>query len=128
MYSVTSESIQSHLQNNPQAEQSLFAERIRFDLIVYYDQNSSIETIGTPTSNLRKALEYGQIKRPPMMLMGGFDAWQATVGERGVFKFSNNAMGPIKEKRHWLKSSNASASVSSAEQDTSPMYDAVSAG
>jgi hypothetical protein len=122
VYSVTAYDIQKHLQNNPEQEQIMFTERSRFDLIVYYDQNS--KSIEEPAINFRKALEPGQLRRPLMVLVGGFDAWQSTVGERGVFRFPNNLM---KEKRHWFKSSSStSASVGSFEQDTLLVHDHVS--
>lgn len=102
--------IQESLLQNPEAEQTLFAERARFDLIVYYDQNSkTVETAYKPAYNMRRALETGQqLKHPAKMLAGGFDAWMAAVGERGVYRF------PVhKEKRHWFKSSSSSTSTSS---------------
>ncbi|KAI7897645.1 uncharacterized protein BX663DRAFT_527436 [Cokeromyces recurvatus] len=88
--------IQESLLQNPEAEQILFSERARFDLIVYYDQNSkTVETSNIPTNNIRRALEAGQLRRPPMLLAGGFDAWKSTIGERGIYDFSS-----LKERRH----------------------------
>ncbi|KAL0136154.1 hypothetical protein V8B55DRAFT_1370615 [Mucor lusitanicus] len=109
-HDVMTVKIQESLLQNPEAEQTLFAERARFDLIVYYDQNSkTVETAYKPAYNMRRALETGQqLKHPAKMLAGGFDAWMAAVGERGVYRF------PVhKEKRHWFKSSSSSTSTSS---------------
>lgn len=50
---------------------------------------------------MRRALESGQIKHSPKMLVGGFDAWMSAVGERGVYRFPTQ-----KEKKHWFKSNN----------------------
>ncbi|GAN06886.1 cysteine proteinase [Mucor ambiguus] len=109
--------IQDSLLQNPEAEQTLFTERARFDLIVYYDQNSkTLETAYKPAYNMRRALVSGQLKHPPKMLAGGFDAWMSTVGERGVYRFPAH-----KEKKHWFKSSSSTSSNSthsSREHDT----------
>ncbi|KAK4521597.1 uncharacterized protein ATC70_004126 [Mucor velutinosus] len=109
--------IQESLLQNPEAEQTLFAERARFDLIVYYDQNSkTLETAYKPAYNMRRALASGQLKHPPKMLAGGFDAWMSMVGERGVYRFPTQ-----KEKKHWFKSSSSTSSNSthsSREHDT----------
>lgn len=125
-YDNTTHNIQKYLQSNPEAELSMFVERARFDLIVYYDQSSTnIEATDT-VFNLRKTLESGQLRRPPMMLVGGFDAWQSTVGERGVFIFPTNASSSLNDKKHWFKSnSSTSISVSSFEQDALHVYDSV---
>ncbi|GAA5806256.1 hypothetical protein HPULCUR_011787 [Helicostylum pulchrum] len=94
--------VQDSLLQNPTTEQTFFSERARFDLIVYYDQNSKIlETAHAPILRLKSLLEAYQLKRPPMMLMGGFDSWLAYVGEAGVYKFSSN-----KENKRWFKSNN----------------------
>ncbi|KAI8095706.1 hypothetical protein BDF21DRAFT_353504 [Thamnidium elegans] len=94
--------VQDSLLQNPTTEQMYFSERARFDLIVYYDQNSKkLETAHAPILRMKSLLESYQLKRPPMMLMGGFDTWLAYVGEVGVYKFSSN-----KEKKHWFKSNN----------------------
>ncbi|CEP08439.1 hypothetical protein, partial, partial [Parasitella parasitica] len=104
--SVTTMKIQESLSHNPEAEQTLFAERIKFDLIVYYDQNSTtVETAYKPAFNLRRVLlllesRGGQkMRHAPKMLAGGFDAWTAAVGERGIYRFAVQ-----KEKKPWFKS------------------------
>lgn len=123
VYSVMTVKIQESLLQNPEAEQMLFAERARFDLVVYYDQNSkALETAYKPAFNMRRALESGQLKHPPKMLVGGFDAWMSTVGERGIYRFPMQ-----KEKKHWFKSSSSSSSNSthsSKDHDThNSLYD-----
>jgi hypothetical protein len=50
---------------------------------------------------MRRILELGQIKHSPKMLVGGFDAWMSTIGERGIYRFPTQ-----KEKKHWFKSNN----------------------
>ncbi|KAL9545985.1 hypothetical protein MBANPS3_006878 [Mucor bainieri] len=105
--------IQESLLQNPEAEQTLFAERARFDLIVYYDQNSKTpDTAYKPAFNMRRALASGQLKHPAKMLAGGFDAWMATVGERGVYRFPAH-------KKHWFKSSSSNSSSSNSVSSAS---------
>ncbi|CAO3630431.1 unnamed protein product [Mucor fragilis] len=107
-HDVMTVKIQESLLQNPEAEQTLFAERARFDLVVYYDQNSkTLETAHTPACNMRRVLLSGQLRHPPKMLAGGFDAWISTVGERGVYRFPAQ-----KEKKHWFKSSSSTSSNS----------------
>jgi hypothetical protein len=117
---VATSKIQDSLFQNPEAEQTLFAERARFDLIVYYDQSSkTVEAAHGPATNIRKALESQQLRRPPMMLVGGFDAWQSTIGDRGVYKF------PVqhKEKKYWFKSN---TNGTSEHEHHNTLYDYVS--
>ena len=107
--------VQESLLQNPEAEQTLFSERIRFDLIVYYDQNSkSIETAYNPAFNMRRVLELEQIKHSPKMLVGGFDAWMSTIGERGIYRFPTQ-----KEKKHWFKSNSNNNNSSNSNNNNS---------
>lgn len=104
--------IHESLLQNPEAERTLFSGRARFDLIVYYDQNTkNLESAPGPMIHLKRALESQQLRRPPMMLVGGFDAWQSIVGERGVYVFPPIAH---KEKKHWFKSNLSTSSVGSS--------------
>lgn len=113
--------MQESIQRNPEAEQKLFAEKARFDLVVYYDQNSkSLDTAHGSTTNIRKILEKQHLKRPPMMLAGGFDAWYSSVGTSGVYTF----LEP-KEKRQWFKSSNSSTSSIGTDHEPHTLYDSV---
>ncbi|RUS15656.1 hypothetical protein BC937DRAFT_92172, partial [Endogone sp. FLAS-F59071] len=86
---------------NPDFEQVLFSERVCFDLIVYYDRNStsiipSITDYGYSNGylkNLKSAIyetEFLKIlPRIPVLLVGGFEAWRAFVKDPGVFVFKN---------------------------------------
>lgn len=76
---------------NPDLEQQMFAERHKFDLVVYYDQDStSIEHASEPLKNLRTAIYemefHKNLPRMPVMLSGGFSAWEAAIGERGIYR------------------------------------------
>lgn len=82
---------------NRAAEQTIFAGRNRFDLVVYYDQNSQI-LYNDPHNalyNFRAAIyemEFQKtLQRAPMMLYGGFDAWRSFVGDRGIHKYEDTA-------------------------------------
>lgn len=107
---------------NRDAEQQLFAGRHQFDLVVYYDQNSRTlrEDNDQTLYNLHVAiyeLEFQKIlRRAPMLLAGGFSAWRNIVGERGVFKYTNNEQQNTQNENqnnysssynqnspHWLK-------------------------
>lgn len=82
---------------------------------MYYDQTSKkLETAHAPILRMKSLLESYQLKRPPMMLMGGFDSWLAHVGEVGVYKFPSN-----KENKRWFKSNND-------EREHRTLYDYVS--
>ncbi|KAI7888229.1 uncharacterized protein EV154DRAFT_448216 [Mucor mucedo] len=114
--------MQESIQRNPEAEQRLFAEKARFDLIVYYDQNSkSLDTAHGSTTNIRKILETQHLKRPPMMLAGGFDAWHSYVGASGVYTFLEQ-----KEKKQWFKSGNSSTSSIGTDHEPHTLYDSFS--
>ncbi|KAI8079963.1 uncharacterized protein BX664DRAFT_303113 [Halteromyces radiatus] len=91
---VSSHKIQDSLVLNPEAEQQLFEQRNRFDLVVFYDQNSpSITQMNLPLTYLKNAiydLEFTKkLNRAPMLLAGGFDSWVASIGPRGVYCFDN---------------------------------------
>lgn len=123
-YSDQMSTILEALTHNPQSEQVLFYEIAKFDLVVYYDQNSKdLETASVPLVNLRGMLDNAQLKTRAMMLAGGFDAWCSTIGERGVYKFSS-----AKDRKHWFKSSSStgtSVSTHSSHEHNS-LYDYVS--
>ncbi|KAG1109109.1 hypothetical protein G6F42_015758 [Rhizopus arrhizus] len=117
---VPSMKIEESMVMNPDAEQQIFAGRHRFDLVVYYDQNS--QSLQNQTLNhLRAAiyeLEFQKIlQRAPVMLAGGFDAWKQVIGEKGIFRYNNDTSAPSTsaqnqgspspqqqhQKPHWLK-------------------------
>lgn len=98
---------------NPEVEQHLFAERHNFDLVVYYNQNAqSLRDINNQSLyNLHLAiyeLEFQKIlRRAPMMLVGGFDAWRGLVGDKGIFKYATNDQNSQNEKQSSDYSSNS---------------------
>jgi ubiquitin carboxyl-terminal hydrolase 8 len=92
-YSVTSRKVEESMVLAPPAEQTLFANRHRCDLVVYYDQSSTVlpTSYSDPLRNLKVAIyenEFSKsLQRVPVMLQGGFDAWVKLVGDRGVYVF-----------------------------------------
>jgi len=94
---VSAEELQERLIISPESEQVLFDRRNEFDLVVYYDQNtqSSQFLLGPPTGNSAPALRalhdtiyefnyYKELKRPPVLLIGGLDAWTDLVGYQAL--------------------------------------------
>ncbi|KAI9011013.1 hypothetical protein CLU79DRAFT_709908 [Phycomyces nitens] len=99
---VSSMKIEESLVLNSESDQHVFGHRNEFDLIVYYDQGSrGIHDESEALKNLRAAiyeLEFTKkLARVPMLLSGGFDAWQKTVEEKGIFRFNTE---PLAEEPH----------------------------
>lgn len=91
--SISSDKIEERMYANPDVEQQLFLARDKFDLVVYYDQNS--QNVSSPPLNyLREAIfemEFRKtLRRAPMMLVGGFDAWRAAIGDKGIFRYTES--------------------------------------
>jgi ubiquitin carboxyl-terminal hydrolase 8 len=80
----------------PDVEQKLFHERDEFDLIVFYDQSSTSYKLSSPVANFTEGklrdfaaavYDYGyekKIKRRPMLLIGGLDAWVDLLGPNSL--------------------------------------------
>lgn len=80
---------------SPDAEQKLYEERHEFDLVVFYDQSSSSLRPNNQSDEGNNYLQhfatavfdYGyskQLKRRPMLLLGGLDAWVDVVGAHAL--------------------------------------------
>ena len=70
----------------PRQEASLFDNRDKFDLVTVYDGSStSFGDANTPLSTLVRVISEQAfrkiLKRMPMMLVGGIEAWKREVGE-----------------------------------------------
>lgn len=99
---MSADQLQDSLVLSPEDEQDLFASRDQFDLVVYYDAStSSDQYLKNPRTEedqtlrcLHDALlEFNEgkpLQRPPILLMGGIDAWSDLVGNQAL-KMSNTA-------------------------------------
>jgi ubiquitin carboxyl-terminal hydrolase 8 len=88
----------------PDSEQALYEQRHDFDLIVYYDQDSMLlpeqHTTGSDGALLhfRRAIcdyDYEQkLKRQPMLLEGGLDAWTDLLGPNSLASSISRTSSP----------------------------------
>lgn len=124
----------------------MFENRHQFDLIVLYDQNSSsANQLNEPLHHLKTAiyeLEFHKtLPRMPMILVGGFDAWINTVGNRGTYSFTDpsrkenrlpsSQQSQSKQPEYNIKTNKQSYSMSRDEKTELPyvnhtLYDYVS--
>ncbi|KAG9284877.1 hypothetical protein G9A89_003800 [Geosiphon pyriformis] len=103
---ISSIDLEHRLILSPQNEQKLFSDRHTFDLIVYHDQDSvhnpnitsarnsnSVPSnkLGDnkyPMYNLVQAIWVNEFqkppKRPPVLLVGGFEGWKRLTGDAGI--------------------------------------------
>ncbi|MCJ1449987.1 hypothetical protein MMC28_000315 [Mycoblastus sanguinarius] len=94
---ISAEELEDRLVISPEVEQSLFERRNEFDLVVYYDQTTQSDRFlkGAPTRTEADALralhdtiyefnDYKPLRKPPVMLTGGLDAWIDLVGPQAV--------------------------------------------
>jgi ubiquitin carboxyl-terminal hydrolase 8 len=75
----------------PRQEASLFGNRDKFDLVAVYDHSST--SFGSEKSplNVIVRLIYEQafrkmLKRSPIMLVGGFEAWKRDIGDAEIVR------------------------------------------
>ena len=94
---VPADDLEERLVVSPEPEQRLFERRNEFDLVVYYDQRtrSSRFLDGSPINANPAALRalhdtlyqfnYDKaLRRPPVLLLGGLDAWVDLVGHQAL--------------------------------------------
>ena len=77
----------------PRQEASLFDNRDKFDLVAVYDDSStSFGDANTPLSILVRVINEQafrkMLKRMPMMLVGGIEAWKKEMGEMELMRGS----------------------------------------
>ncbi|KAF8892174.1 hypothetical protein BD779DRAFT_1610331 [Infundibulicybe gibba] len=96
---VTGDSLENSLVIAPRTEHALFGNREKFELVAVYDQSStSFGPDDSPLSILVRIIKEQAfkkiLKRMPMMLEGGLDAWRRELGEtelvRGSTPFPDN--------------------------------------
>jgi ubiquitin carboxyl-terminal hydrolase 8 len=98
---VPSQRLEASLVLSPDAERHAFLSRDRFDLVVIYDRSSTTIPSHAPSVtlqstedparclfNLQAAIferEYHRsLRRPPVILVGGLEAWIRAVGTKGL--------------------------------------------
>ncbi|KAJ7818488.1 hypothetical protein B0H14DRAFT_2520426 [Mycena olivaceomarginata] len=98
----------------PTNETTMLKNRDKFDLIVVYDQSSQtlggLNTLMSVLVRLISETVFAKLlKRMPMALVGGFDAWRREVGEQGTAAAKAPSPAPIS-----FASSTGSSSLSSS--------------
>lgn len=101
---MTAETLEDSMVIAPKGEASLFANRDKFDIVVVYDESS--QTFGScdtaPSILVRVIHEQSFkkiLKRMPMLLMGGMEAWKQDLGGAEVvrgedFQIANGLRSP----------------------------------
>lgn len=102
---LSAEDLEDTLVLSPPAELECFAKRDEFDYVVYYDQHtpSDLFLTGPPnrsTSFVMRAIYdtmhefnyYKPLRRPPLMLKGGLEAWIDLVGASGLAQSTTAAL------------------------------------
>ncbi|RVX73703.1 hypothetical protein B0A52_02593 [Exophiala mesophila] len=112
---VSAEELEERLVLAPDTEQALFSRRNEFDIIIYYDQDTTDVSYlkGPPTMTKAPALralydtlyEFNDTKplkdgRPPALLSGGIDAWADYMGAQSLARSRTAAMlGTTQQRR-----------------------------
>ncbi|QSZ36280.1 hypothetical protein DSL72_007406 [Monilinia vaccinii-corymbosi] len=108
---MSAEELGERIVLSPESEQKLYDRRHTFDLIVYYDQSwtsADMEHAPVETSNHMNFFStiiydhaYGhRLKRRPMLLSGGLDAWIDLVGSGALQGLIPGNKSPVKLKRY----------------------------
>lgn len=97
---------------SPENELIMFEKRHEFDLVVYYDQSSNSELQRTNSSQdgaatlqdfSRAVYDYSfedsRLKRPPILLLGGIDAWSDMMGPQSLATSDTVNSAPRKQIR-----------------------------
>ena len=93
---MSAEQLLERMVISPDVEQEMFMNRDKFDLVVYYDTQTQSETfLQRPMGELQTKLKYlhealydfnqdKPLQRPPILLIGGIDAWADLVGNQAL--------------------------------------------
>ena len=94
---LSAEELEERLIISPENEQSYFEQRNEFDIVVYYDQDTQSDRFltGVPGRAGAEALralhdtlyefnDYKPLRKSPVMLKGGLDAWTDLVGPQAL--------------------------------------------
>ncbi|KAL8715962.1 MAG: hypothetical protein Q9220_000629 [cf. Caloplaca sp. 1 TL-2023] len=102
---LSAEEMEESLVVSPAAELELFERRNEFDYVVYYDQQTKSDSFLTGPPNrtslfamralhdtLHEFNYYKPLRRPPLMLRGGLDAWTDLIGHGGLVQSKTAAL------------------------------------
>ena len=110
---MTDEELERATLLSPDGEMSAFARRDQADLVVYYDQDTATPAFLQKAQGMRTAREDSlryvfdalwelnvakQLKRPPLMLLGGLDAWSDLLGTASLRTSNTLDMMGVKSK------------------------------
>ncbi|KAL8672412.1 MAG: hypothetical protein Q9168_003119 [Polycauliona sp. 1 TL-2023] len=102
---LSAEELEETLVLSPSKELECFERRNEFDLVVYYDQQTPSDRFltGPPNRSTSFAMRaiydtmhefnyYKPLRRPPLMLKGGLDAWIDLIGAGGLAQSNTAAL------------------------------------
>ncbi len=93
---MSAEQLLERMVISPEAEQDMFANRDKFDLVIYYDAGTQSESfLARPADDSQLRLKYlyealhdfnddRPLQRPPILLVGGIEAWADLVGNQAL--------------------------------------------
>ncbi|KAF4630903.1 hypothetical protein G7Y89_g7240 [Cudoniella acicularis] len=111
---ISGEELEEGMVLAPDHEQALFERRAEYDMVIFYDQSSTLVNpfnsgVGDPRGCLHDfaaaVYDFGyekRLKRRPMLLVGGLDAWVDLLGQNSLKVTSNSEITtkPAKPVRH----------------------------
>ncbi|KAJ8062870.1 hypothetical protein OCU04_008124 [Sclerotinia nivalis] len=108
---MSAEDLGDRIVLSPESEQRLYNQRHTFDLIVYYDQSSTLINTEHTSVELLNNLRYFStiiydhaydrpLKRRPMLLAGGLDSWVDLVGSGALQGAIPGNKSLAKTKKH----------------------------
>jgi ubiquitin carboxyl-terminal hydrolase 8 len=112
-FRIKSSGLESALSLSPKHEQALFAARNCYDMVVIYDRASLTTPNSVPPSTSPEAQRvlwtlnsaiyerefYKSLKRQPVLLKGGWEAWEKYVGAKGIVRDGEEAPGAVEAAR-----------------------------
>ena len=94
---ISADEVEERLIVSPLTELKMFECRNEYDMVVYYDQRTASESflVGSPSNNDAYALRilhdalyefnyYKPLRRPPLFLLGGVNAWIDVMGAHSL--------------------------------------------
>ncbi|MCJ1294440.1 ubiquitin-specific protease doa4 [Xylographa carneopallida] len=110
---ISGEDLEERLVVSPESEEILFKHRDEYDLVVYYDASTSNNHFLEGPLNISSApalralheclyqfSHYKKLRRPPVVLLGGLNAWIDLVGPQALQTSRTAAqMGSARSKR-----------------------------